>query len=37
LIFPSLLLVPKHLIGTADGQAPDLAFGATEPESNGVK
>jgi MFS family permease len=37
LILPSLLLVPKHLIATADGQAPDLAFGAPEPGSDAVK
>ena len=37
LIFPSLLLVPKRLISTADGQAPDFAFGAPEPEGDGVK
>jgi MFS family permease len=37
LILPSLLLVPKHLIATADGQTPDLAFGAPEGESDVVK
>jgi MFS family permease len=37
LILPALLLVPKHLIATADGQAPELAFGAPEPESDAVK
>ncbi|WP_291685419.1 MFS transporter [Bradyrhizobium sp.] len=37
LIFPSLLLVPKRLIATADGQAPDFAFGAPESESDAVK
>jgi MFS family permease len=37
LILPALLLVPKHLIATADGQAPDLAFGATGPDSPAVK
>jgi hypothetical protein len=37
LILPALLLVPKHLIATADGQAPDLAFGAPEPEGNAAK
>ncbi len=37
LILPSLLLVPKHLIATADGQTPDLAFGAPEGESDAVK
>ena len=37
LILPVLLLVPKHLITTADGQTPELAFGAPEPESDAVK
>jgi MFS family permease len=37
LILPSLLLVPKHLIATADGQTPDLAFGAPEGESDAIK
>jgi MFS family permease len=37
LILPALLLVPKHLITTADGQTPELAFGAPEPESDAVK
>ena len=37
LILPGLLLVPKHLIATADGQTPDFAFGAPEPESDAVK
>ena len=37
LILPALLLVPKHLIATADGQTPELAFGAPEPESDAVK
>jgi hypothetical protein len=37
LILPALLLVPKHLIATADGQTPDLASGAPEPESDAVK
>jgi hypothetical protein len=37
LILPALLLVPKHLIATADGQTPELAFGAPEPESDVVK
>jgi MFS family permease len=37
LILPVLLLVPKRLIATADGQAPDLAFGAPAPESDAVK
>jgi hypothetical protein len=34
LILPALLLVPGHLIATADGQAPDLEFGAMEPASH---
>jgi MFS family permease len=33
LILPSLLLVPRHLVATADGQVPSLAFGAPEPGS----
>jgi MFS family permease len=37
LILPSLLLVPKRLIATADGQTPDLAFGAPEPEGDAGK
>ena len=37
LILPVLLLVPKHLIATADGQTPELAFGAPERESDAVK
>jgi MFS family permease len=37
LILPALLLVPKHLIATADGQTLELAFGAPEPESDAVK
>jgi hypothetical protein len=36
LILPALLLVPRHLIATADGQVPDLAFGAMEPGSIAV-
>jgi MFS family permease len=36
LILPTLLLVPRHLIATADGQMPDLAFGAKEPGSNPI-
>ena len=36
LILPALLLVPKHLIATADGQSPVLAFGA-DPESDAVE
>jgi hypothetical protein len=31
---PTLLLVPRHLIATADGQMPNLGFGATEPGGN---
>jgi Major Facilitator Superfamily len=31
LILPALLLVPKHLVATADGQVTDLEFSATEP------
>jgi MFS transporter len=37
LILPALLLVPKHLIVTADGETPDLAFGAPESGSDAVK
>jgi len=37
LILPALLLVPKHLIATADGQTPDFTLGAPEPESKAVK
>ncbi len=36
LILPALLLVPSDLIATADGQVPDLAFGAMEPGSVAV-
>jgi MFS family permease len=36
LILPTLLLVPRHLIATADGQMPDLEFGAREPGSDAV-
>jgi len=36
LILPTLLLVPKHLIATTDGQTPDLAFG-TDPGSTAVE
>ncbi|HTB05171.1 MAG TPA: MFS transporter [Bradyrhizobium sp.] len=36
LILPALLLVPRHLIATADGQAPNLEFGAMEPASRAV-
>jgi hypothetical protein len=28
LILPTLLLVPKHLIATADGQTPEFGFAA---------
>jgi hypothetical protein len=31
LILPALLLVPKHLVATADGQVTDLEFSAREP------
>jgi Na+/melibiose symporter-like transporter len=31
LILPTLLLVPKHLIATADGQSPGFAFDDAEP------
>jgi predicted MFS family arabinose efflux permease len=31
LILPALLLVPKHLVATADGQVADLEFSATKP------
>jgi MFS family permease len=34
LILPALLLVPRHLIATADGQTPGLGFGAVEPVSH---
>lgn len=37
LILPALLLVPKHLIATADGEASDFAFGAPEPGSDAVE
>jgi len=37
LILPALLLVPKHLVDTADGQTPDLAFGAPEPGSDAAE
>jgi hypothetical protein len=36
LILPTLLLVPSHLIATADGQTPDRKLGAAEPGSNAV-
>jgi hypothetical protein len=34
LILPALLLVPKQLIATADGQMTDLEFGVMEPASH---
>jgi hypothetical protein len=37
LILPALLLVPKHLVATTDGQTPDFALSAPEPESDAVK
>ena len=37
LILPALLLVPKHLIATADGQPSGLPFGAEEPASQPVE
>ena len=37
LILPTLLLVPKSLTATTDGQTPDLAFGAPEPENDAGK
>jgi hypothetical protein len=37
LILPTLLLVPKDLIATADGQTSDFAFSAAEPGSNAVE
>jgi hypothetical protein len=36
LILPALVLVPKRLIATADGQAPDMGAGAPEPGSRPV-
>jgi hypothetical protein len=36
LILPALLLVPRHLTATADGQTSDLEFVAIEPGSNAV-
>jgi MFS transporter len=36
LILPTLLLVPSHLTATADGQAPDLEFGARESGADTV-
>jgi hypothetical protein len=36
LILPTLLLVPGHLIATADGQAPDRKLGAAEPGSDAI-
>ena len=37
LILPALLLVPKHLTATADGQPSGLPFGAEEPASQPVE
>jgi hypothetical protein len=37
LILPALLLVPKHLVATADGQTPDFTPGAPEHGSDAVK
>ena len=37
LILPALLLVPKQLIATADGQAPGFGSGAAEPASEAVE
>jgi hypothetical protein len=34
LILPTLLLVPKYLTATADGETSGLPFGAVEPQSN---
>jgi hypothetical protein len=34
LILPALLLVPKHLVATADGQVADPEFSATEPRAH---
>jgi len=31
MILPALLLIPRHLVDTADGQAADFAIAATEP------
>jgi hypothetical protein len=36
LILPALLLVPRHLIATADGQMPDSDFATREPGGNVV-
>ena len=36
LILPTLLLVPKRLIATADGQTPDFEFGSAESRNNAV-
>jgi MFS family permease len=36
LILPALLLVPKHLIATADGQTPDFALDTSEPGNHAV-
>jgi hypothetical protein len=37
LILPALLLVPKHLIATADGQTPDFARDTTEPGNHAAR
>jgi hypothetical protein len=37
LILPALLLVPKHLIATSDGEASDLPFGAIEPGTEAIR
>lgn len=37
LILPALRLVPKHLVATADGQAPGFGFGAAEPASGAIE
>jgi hypothetical protein len=36
LILPTLLLVPGHLIATADGQTPDRKLRAAEPGSDAI-
>jgi hypothetical protein len=36
LILPALLLVPGHLVATADGQMPDRKLAAAEPGSNTI-
>jgi MFS family permease len=37
LILPALLLVPRHLIATADGKTPDFALDKTEPGNHSVE